>query len=131
MSKGKQGYLFNAFALKKVWRTRVFEEINKHPKLSLAGINKMPDKWVVDCKKIGNGLPVLKYLSRYLYRGVLPDKDILHYDQHRVTFRYEDSPTKKIRHRTLPILKLLMLIPKAYSGCVIMAFYRRVLKNYA
>jgi hypothetical protein len=109
-SKGKQGYLFNAFALAKVWRARVFEAINKHPDLSLTGINKMPEKWVVDCKKIGNGLPALKYLSRYLYRGVLPDKDILHYDQHKVTFRYKDSTTKKITHRTLPILKFLMLI---------------------
>ena len=112
--KGKKGYLFNAFALAKVWRARVLDAINSHPDLSLANVNKAPDKWVVDCKKIGNGLPALKYLSRYLYRGVLPDKDIISCestgDQHTVTFRYTDSTTKKIKHRTLPILKFLMLI---------------------
>ncbi|PCI61188.1 MAG: IS91 family transposase [Gammaproteobacteria bacterium] len=108
--KGKKGYLFNAFALAKVWRARMLDAIKKHPDLSLVNLKKMPTKWVVDCKKVGNGLPALKYLSRYLYRGVLPDKDIIHYDQHNVTFRYQDSTTKKIKHRTLPTLKFLMLI---------------------
>jgi len=108
--KGKKGYLFNEFALAKVYRARMFEAINKHPDLSLVNIKTLPKKWVVDCKKIGNGLPALKYLSRYLYRGVLPDKDIIDYDQHKVTFRYKDSTTNKITQRTLPTLKFLMLI---------------------
>ncbi len=108
--KGKKGYLFNEKALAKVWRARIFEEINKHPNLSLAHLKKMPIEWIVHCKKVGHGLPALKYLSRYLYRGVLPDKDIIHYDQHNVTFRYKDSTTKKITPRTLPTLKFLMLI---------------------
>ena len=88
----------------------MFEAIKKHPDLSLVNIKKMPTKWIVDCKEIGHGLPALKYLSRYLYRGFLPDKDILHYDQHNVTFRYKDSATNKITLRTLPILKFLLLI---------------------
>lgn len=108
--KGKKGYLFNEFALAKVWRARVFEAIKSHRDLSLVNIKKMPTKWVVDCQNVGHGLPALKYLSRYLYRGVLPDKDIIDYDQHNVTFRYTDSTTKKITRRTLPTLKFLMLI---------------------
>jgi hypothetical protein len=108
--KGKKDYLFNGKALAKVWRARVFDAINKHPDLSLTHLKKMPSEWVVNCRKVGHGLPALKYLSRYLYRGVLPDKDIIHYDQHNVTFRYKDSTTNKITTRTLPILKFLMLI---------------------
>ena len=108
--KGKEGYLFNGKALAKVWRARVFEAINKHPDLSLTHLKKMPTKWVVNCRKVGHGLPALKYLSRYLYRGVLPDKDIIVHDQHNVTFRYKDSTTNKITTRTLPTLKFLMLI---------------------
>ena len=112
--KGKKDYLFNAKALSKVWRARVFDAINKHPELSLQNIKQMPTKWVVDCKKVGHGLPALKYLSRYLYRGVLPDKDIIiadaSADQHNVTFRYKDSTTKKITPRTLPTLEFLLLI---------------------
>ena len=33
--------------------------------------------WVFDCRNVGFGAFVLKYLSRYIYRGVLPDKDIM------------------------------------------------------
>jgi hypothetical protein len=108
--KGKKGYLFNEKALAKVWRARLLDAINKHPDLSLVNIKKMPTKWIVHCKKVGYGLPALKYLSRYLYRGVLLDKDIVAYDQHKVIFRYKDSSTKKITLRTLPPLKFLMLI---------------------
>jgi hypothetical protein len=108
--KGEKGFLFNKKALAKVWRARVFEGIQKHTDLSLSHLKKMPDNWVVDCTKVGHGLPALKYLSRYLYRGVLPDKDITYYDQDKVIFRYTDSTTKQITHRTLPPLKFLMLI---------------------
>jgi hypothetical protein len=108
--KGKKGYLFNEFALAKVWRARIFEAINKHPELSLNNIKRIPKKWVVDCTKVGYGLPALKYLSRYLYRGVLADKDIISHDKSKVTFRYIDSTTKKTEKRTLPTLEFLLLI---------------------
>lgn len=108
--KGKSGYLFNAFALAKVWRARMLEAINKHPELSLTQIKHMPKKWVVDCTKVGYGLPALKYLSKYLYRGVLADKDIISHDKTSVTFRYTDSTTKASQTRTLPTLKFLLLI---------------------
>lgn len=108
--KGKKGYLFNEIALATVWRARVLDALNKHPDLSLTHLKKLPKKWIVNCKKVGRGLPALKYLSRYLYCGVLLDKDIIGYDQCNVTFRYKDSTTKKTAQRTLPTLKFLMLI---------------------
>lgn len=52
----------------------------------------------------------MEYLSRYLYRGVLPDKDIISIEEKMVTFRYKDSQTKGWKTRTLPTLKFLMLI---------------------
>ena len=108
--KGKPGYLFNAKALANVWRARILEAINQHPELSLKNINIMPKQWVVDCTKVGYGLPALKYLSKYLYRGVLADKDIISHDHKNVTFRYTNSTTKKTETRTLPTLTFLMLI---------------------
>ena len=108
--KGKSDYLFNAFALANVWRARMLEAINKHPTLSLTQIKQMPKKWVVDCTKVGYGLPALKYLSRYLYRGVLADNDIISHDKTSVTFRYIDSATKASQTRTLPTLQFLLLI---------------------
>jgi hypothetical protein len=70
----------------------------------------MPKQWIVNCTKVGYGLPALKYLSKYLYRGVLADKDIISHDKKNVTFRYTDSTTKTTKTRTLPTLKFLLLI---------------------
>ncbi|WP_163938681.1 transposase zinc-binding domain-containing protein, partial [Paraferrimonas sp. SM1919] len=71
--KGK--YLFNVHNLANVWRARLLEMLKRTLSLTLpAGMNKA---WVVHCVKVGQGAPALKYLSRYLYRGVLPDKAIV------------------------------------------------------
>ena len=37
----------------------------------------LPRKWIVDCQWVGNGEKALIYLGRYLYRGVLAEKNIL------------------------------------------------------
>ena len=104
----KNKYLFNAFALAKVWRARLLEYITSVLKLSLP--DKLANKWVVDCRHVGHGKPALLYLSTYLYRGIIADKDILYLDNHQVTFRYKDNQTKTMKTRTLPVLQFLWLI---------------------
>ena len=106
--KGNKRYLFNKFALAQVWRARLLEAINQHPQLWLP--KAIPKQWVVDCRCVGYGEPALEYLSRYLYRGVLPDHDIIDYDEHSVTFRYKESKTNAIKTRTLPTIEFLLLI---------------------
>jgi hypothetical protein len=107
-TKGKKGYLFNAFALAKVWRARLLEALTHDAHFGLP--TGIPAKWIVDCRKVGYGLPALTYLSRYLYRGVLPDKDILEISEDTVTFRYQNSQTQRTETRTLPVLEFLWLI---------------------
>jgi len=61
---------------------------------------------------VGDGSKALVYLGRYLYRGVIQEKDILHYDTNKVTFRYMHAKSKKYRTRTVDgayFLYLLML----------------------
>ncbi|MGO2318841.1 MAG: IS91 family transposase [Vibrio toranzoniae] len=106
--KGNKHYLFNAFALAQVWRARMLETIKQHPMLWLP--NGIPKQWVVDCRQVGYGQSALSYLSRYLYRGVLPDEDIIKVTNDTVTFRYKESKTNAWRTRTLPTLKFLLLI---------------------
>lgn len=105
-SKGK--YLFNAFNLAKVWRARLLEHLTDKLNINLPA--SIPKKWVVDCKHVGKGLPALKYLSRYLYRGVLPDKNIISCTDGQVSFSYQDSQTQVSKIRTLPAAKFIYLI---------------------
>ena len=58
--------------------------------------------WVVDCKYSGKGDSTLKYLARYLYRGIIAEKNILSHENGEVTFQYTNSTTKQIETRKLP-----------------------------
>jgi hypothetical protein len=78
-----------------------------------------PEKWVVDCKNVGNGSNTLIYLGKYLYKGVIQEKDILKCENGMVTFRYLHSKTEKYRNRTVSgeyFLWLLMqhVLPKGF-----------------
>ena len=75
----------------------------------------------MQCQHVGHGLPALKYLSQYLYRGVIAEKQIVAYDTaaETVTFRYQHSKTRQQRLRTLPIAKFLWrlmihVLPRGY-----------------
>ena len=59
---------------------------------------------------MGHGKPALQYLSKYLYRGVLADKDIISEDGENVVFSYLDSQTNTKKIRTLSVMKFLWLI---------------------
>jgi hypothetical protein len=105
--KLKEGYLFNAFNVAKVFRARFLEAINKAGLKLPVGV---PQKWVVDCKHVGQGLPALKYLSRYLYRGVITENNIISCRDGEVTFRYIESATGKTCCRTLKGEDFLWLV---------------------
>ena len=103
--KLKGDYLFNAKQLAVVYRAKLIDALHR------AGLSwsPAPAQWVVHCKKVGKGLPALKYLSRYLYRGVIAERDIVDFDSstNRVTFQYQDGKTKTTAHRTLSIADFL------------------------
>ena len=90
-------YLFKQQNLAKVYRATLLKAI----KQSGLRLPCTPKAWVVDCKSVGRGLPALKYLSRYLYRGVISNDNIIGDDGEKVTFQYSDSTSGKIKTRTL------------------------------
>jgi hypothetical protein len=106
-NSNKTGYLFNHKALAKVFRTKLLEAIQAE---GLALPDRYPEKWVVDVKSVGSGDKALVYLGRYLYKGVIQEKDIIACRDSQVSFRYQDSKTKKMQIRTLPGAKFLWLI---------------------
>ncbi|MDI1292413.1 MAG: transposase [Methylobacter sp.] len=108
-SKGKNqaGYLFNHKVLAKVFRAKLLEAIQQE------GVElpaRYPEAWVVDVKSVGSGDKALVYLGRYLYKGVIQEKDIIACRDGQVTFRYQDSKTRQMLTRTLPGAQFLWLI---------------------
>jgi len=105
--KKRAKYLFNEFALAKVFRARFLEGFIKAG-LGLPG--SVPRKWVVDCTRVGKGAPALKYLSRYLYRGVIGENNIVSNEDGKITFRYVEGRTGKTLTRTLKGEDFLWLV---------------------
>ena len=91
-------YLFNEFALARVFRARFLKAWTK---AGLSLPTAVPRKWVVDCTYTGKGLSALKYLSRYLYRGVIGEKSIVTNQDGKITFKYIEGRTGETLHRTL------------------------------
>ncbi|MFV9616251.1 MAG: IS91 family transposase [Gammaproteobacteria bacterium] len=100
-------YLFNHKALAKVFRAKMLERIKQQ---GLTVPAHCPQKWVVDCKAVGAGDKALIYLGRYLYRGVIREKDIISCRDGKVTYRYQDSKTKRYQTNTVAGAKFLWLI---------------------
>jgi len=114
--KKKGKYLFNKKNIAKVFRARFLNALTE-AKLYIP--KAVPQKWVVDCRYVGKGLSALKYLSRYLYRGVISERNIVSNQNGQVTFKYIESKTKKTRYRTLngeDFLYLIMqhVLPKGF-----------------
>jgi len=100
-------FLFDHKALAKVFRAKMLGGI-KQAGLKLP--ERYPEEWVVHCKAVGSGQKALVYLGRYLYRGVLPEKNIVSNRDGNVTFRYQNSETRKMETRTLSGVEFLRLI---------------------
>jgi hypothetical protein len=96
--KKKSKFLFNEFALAKVFRARFLEALTK---ANLSVPTSVPRKWVVNCTRAGKGLPALKYLSRYLYRGVIGENNIVSHQDGKITFKYVEARTGKTCYRKI------------------------------
>ena len=103
--KGK--YLFNGKALAKRFRGRFLAALAK---TGLVIPKKVAPKWVAHCVDVGGGAEALKYLSRYLYRGVISEKNIVSNHNGRVTFKYIESETGEVKFCTLPGEEFLYLV---------------------
>lgn len=102
-----EGYLFSHKALAKVFAAKVLAALQE---LALPVPANLPTKWVVDCKGVGDGSAALVYLGRYLYRGVIQEKDIIACQDGHVTYQWRDSKTDKMMRRTVSGAHFLQLV---------------------
>ncbi|MCK4710206.1 MAG: transposase, partial [Gammaproteobacteria bacterium] len=100
-------YLFNEFALATVFRAKFLTALKKK---GLQCPDSLPKQWVAQCQHVGSGAPALKYLARYLYRGVINESNIICHEQGEVSFRYKESKTQSWKTRTEPAVKFLWLV---------------------
>lgn len=108
-------YLFNGRALAAAFRGALLKALADQG-LTLPATAK---RWIVQCQRIGRGQHALRYLSRYLYRGVISNRNILDDDGNEVTFRFKDSQTQQWQTRSVAgedfiALVLQHVLPKGF-----------------
>ena len=99
-------FLFSHKALAKVFRAKWLAAMGER---GWRVRSRLPTRWVVDCRSVGSGDKALIYLGRYLYRGVLPEKNILRWEAGEVTFCYTDN-RRRSQIRTLAGADFLWLL---------------------
>jgi len=113
--KKRGKYLFRHDKLATVFRAKWLHAMRKK---ALKVRSTLPEDWIVHCKHIGAGGKALTYLGKYLYRGVLPEKNIISCEHGMVTFRYKKQ-SGEVATRTLPgadflLLLLLHVLPRGF-----------------
>lgn len=96
-TRAKAGYLFSSKALARVFRGKFLARLAQ---ADLTIPKAAPSRWVVDCQSVGRGDKAIVYLGKYLYRGVIREKDILAVEGENVTYRYTEN-TGRVRTRTM------------------------------
>ncbi|MCF6299095.1 MAG: transposase [Thiomicrorhabdus sp.] len=105
----KEGdFLFHQDSLAKVFHAKWIDAIKKN---DLSVKDTIPSHWVVNCQHVGHGNRALTYLGKYLYRGVLPEKNIIENKSGQVTFSYKNNKGL-IQKRTLAGGDFLWLLLK-------------------
>lgn len=99
-------YLFNGRALAAAFRGAFLRGLSEAGMVPPA----TPKKWVAQCKRVGKGDEALRYLARYLYRGVISNANILADDGRNVTFRYREADTHQWKTRTVTGEKFIALL---------------------
>jgi len=101
-------WLFPARALSKLFRGKLADRL-RSAGLSVPSAVYNHDL-VAKIIAAGSGEPALKYLSRYLYRGVIAEHNIISDADGQVTFQYVESRSRQRRTRALPGEQFLWLI---------------------
>lgn len=105
---GKRDYLFPVAALRKLFRGK-FLAVLRNNRLPYSKDMHAQD-WCVNIRSAGFGEHALEYLSRYLYRGVISEDNIIAEINGKITFTYREGGTHIRKTRTLPAADFLYLI---------------------
>ena len=96
---GRSDFLMPVKALSKIVAAKFRDGLKKQaPQLyGLIGPSVWRGPWVVHCQAVGKGQSALKYLATYIYRPAISNGRLLSLENGTVSFRYQDSQTKKCK----------------------------------
>ena len=118
-------FLVPVEALSGIFRAKICAAVKKAGLLGQVPSTVWNKPWVVHCQPAGQGLKVLEYLSRYVFRIAISNSRIERIEDSQVTFRYRDNRSQQVRRVTRPTLEFLArflqhVLPR---GCTKVRYY--------
>ncbi|MFC1766834.1 transposase [Planctomycetota bacterium] len=98
----KPDYLMPEKALTAIYRAKVRDGLEQLRLKDKVPVRTWRKPWCVDIEPVGSGKEALKYLTPYIFRVAISNKNILAVDDKTVTFRYRDAKTDRYVLLTLP-----------------------------
>ena len=118
-------FLVPVEALSVIVRAKICAAVKKAGLLGQVPSTVWKNPWVVQCQPAGQGLKVLEYLGRYVFRIAINNSRIERIEDGQVTFRYRDTRSQQMRRVTIPALEFLArylqhVLPR---GCTKVRYY--------
>ena len=98
----KQDFLVPVKVVSKIFRAKFRDALKNTELYDKVPVSVWKKKWVAHIEKVGSGLPAFKYLAPYIFRVAISNNNILSLNQGKVTFRFKDSNTKRMKFVTIP-----------------------------
>jgi len=102
-------FLVPVIALSKLYRKNFQHELRKRNPLIYKSIPTYIWRmgFISHSKLMGNGENTLAYLARYLHRVAISNRNIIDCKAGKVTFRYKESGSNKIKYQTVAVLEFM------------------------
>lgn len=116
----RQDYLMPEKAVAIVFRAKFRDGLKKLGLYDRVPRTVWQKYWCMDIEPVGSGCEALKYLTPYIFRVALSNRNILRVTSRDVTFRYRDRETKTSQTRTLPAERFIHrflqhVLPKGFQ----------------
>ena len=116
----KAGYLMPKKAVARIFKGKFSDGLKKLGLYQLVPTIVWKKKWGIDIEPVGSGQEALKYLTPYIFRVAISNKNILSVTKHSVTFRYRDRESDTTQTKTLPAEKFIArflqhVLPKGFQ----------------
>jgi hypothetical protein len=98
----KSDYLMPEKALTPIYRAKLREGLEQLGLKDRVPAQTWRKPWCVDIEPVGSGKEALKYLTPYIFRVAISNKNILRVTDKDVTFRYRDRNQPGYQFKTLP-----------------------------
>jgi hypothetical protein len=97
----RRNFLVHVKPLSRLFRSKFREGLKSLNLLEQVPARVWSQEWVVHCEAVGSGEAALKYLAPYIFRVAISNNRILKLENGQVTFRYQESETRRWKTRTV------------------------------